>query len=177
MSVCLSVCLSVHARSRERNIVSPRFFRWRKEILLESCTNCLLSLYDAWFDRLCVGATCTHVTLSGYSGQDESCPPLERCWSILEGHAHHSWYSRTWTSYRGRRTCVLERVTEESLEGYTLKHTRVTEKLSKVTRWRLARERVIEEGHARERVTGESWSVPHEILGTEHRIAALLSPA
>ena len=34
----------------------------------------------------------THVTLSGYPGQDESCPPLERHWNILEGHRYHSWY-------------------------------------------------------------------------------------
>ena len=32
------------ARSQEGNIVSPRFFRCRKEILLASCTNCFSSL-------------------------------------------------------------------------------------------------------------------------------------
>ena len=49
--VCVCVCLSVHARCWEWNVVSPRFFRQRKEILLASCTNCFSSLYDAWFER------------------------------------------------------------------------------------------------------------------------------
>ena len=47
---CVPVSLSP-ARSRERNAISPRFFRRRKEILLVSCTNCFSSLYDAWFER------------------------------------------------------------------------------------------------------------------------------
>ena len=32
-----------HLRSRERDVVSPRFFHQRKELLLASCTNCLTS--------------------------------------------------------------------------------------------------------------------------------------
>ena len=40
-----------------------------------------------------------------------------------------------------------------------------------------AREHITEEGHTRERITEESCSVPHEILGMEHRIAVLLSLA
>ena len=39
------------ARSRERNVISPRFFRQRKEIILAICKNCFSSLYDAWFAR------------------------------------------------------------------------------------------------------------------------------
>ena len=42
MCVCVSVCLC-HARPRERNVVSPRTLRQRKELLLASCRNCLTS--------------------------------------------------------------------------------------------------------------------------------------
>ena len=37
--LCVHVCL-FPARSREWNVVSPRFFRRHKEILLASCTKC-----------------------------------------------------------------------------------------------------------------------------------------
>ena len=74
LCVCVSVCLSP-ARSQERNVVSLHFFRRRKEILLASCTNCISSLYDTWFERKslwnflagyaleAVHELCTHVTL------------------------------------------------------------------------------------------------------------------
>ena len=35
---------------------------------------------------------CMHITLPGYPGQDESCPPPDRHLNILEGHGYHSWY-------------------------------------------------------------------------------------
>ena len=49
--LCVCVCLFVPTRSRKRNVVSPCFFRRRKEILLASCTNCFSSLYTVWFER------------------------------------------------------------------------------------------------------------------------------
>ena len=49
LMLILSVCLSP-VRSRERNVVLPRFFHRRKEILLASYTNCFSSLYDVWFE-------------------------------------------------------------------------------------------------------------------------------
>ena len=94
-TVC--VCLSP-VRSWEQNVVLPRFFCRHKEILLASSTNCFSSLYDMWLERK-VFATfwqvmhwrpCMYVTLPGYRGQDESCPPLECHWNILEGHGYNS---------------------------------------------------------------------------------------
>ena len=50
LMLVLSVYLSVPARYRERNVVSPSFSRRRKELHLASCTNCFSSLYDARFE-------------------------------------------------------------------------------------------------------------------------------
>ena len=40
------------------------------------------------FRQLTRWSPCTHVTLPGYPGQDESCLPLERRWAVLEGHGY-----------------------------------------------------------------------------------------
>ena len=51
-SVCLSVCLSDRPRENSRTeVVSPRFFRQRKELHVASRTNCFSSLYNTWFER------------------------------------------------------------------------------------------------------------------------------
>ena len=81
---------------------------------------------------------CTHVTLTGYPGQDESCPPLEWRWNVLVGYAlkatHVNKLQRKKDTPRERG---YTRVTEESLEGYALKDTPINGlqgKVSKVTR-------------------------------------------
>ena len=82
----------------------------------------------------------THVTLPGYPGQDESCSLLERCWSILEGHRYHSWYSRRLRVEEHTR----EWVTEE--EGHPPLN-RLQRKVSKVTRGRTCELRRSLEGY------------------------------
>ena len=44
--VCLSVCL-FYSRSRERDVVAPRFLHRREELRLASCTNRFSSRNDA----------------------------------------------------------------------------------------------------------------------------------
>ena len=53
------------------------------------------------FQQVTHWSPCTHVTLPSYTGQDESCPPLERCRNILERHGYHSSYC----FYQKKSTC------------------------------------------------------------------------
>ena len=125
MCVCLSVCLSP-TRSRQWNVVSSHFFRWRKEILLASCTNCSSRLYDAWFERNCVwnfwagyALEPVHVRYTSrlpWAGR--ILPPLERRWNIFKGHVLTETHVNELQRKKDKRR---EQVTEQRLEGYTLK--------------------------------------------------------
>ena len=104
MCVCLCVCLSVCPSTRDlgnrtlyghASFTGVKRFSWRV-----AQTTFRAYSTRAWFERKSVWnfsadyalSPCTHITLSGYPGQDESCPPLELRWNILEGHGYHSWY-------------------------------------------------------------------------------------
>ena len=50
MLVCVSVCVS-HLRSREQDVIAPRFLHRREELCLASCTNCFSSRYNAPLER------------------------------------------------------------------------------------------------------------------------------
>ena len=91
-TVC--VCLS-STRSWERNVVLLRFFHWRKEILLVSCTNCFLSLYDVWFESKSLWNFSAGYALKVMHARYTSQLPwagwiLPTGWTLLK----HSWRSR-----------------------------------------------------------------------------------
>ena len=59
--VCLYACLS-HLRYLEREVGSPRCLHSLGELLLASCTNCLSSLHDVRFGRICLENFFTNYT-------------------------------------------------------------------------------------------------------------------
>ena len=131
--MCVSVCLSP-TRSREWNVVSPRFFRQCKEILLASCTLCFSSLYDVWFDRKSLWNFSAGYALEAMHARYTSRLPcagwiLPTAWTPLE----HSRRSRvpslillfTWTRswlHNKKSTCSWTITTSSKIYRYLSKN-------------------------------------------------------
>ena len=91
-SVC--VCLS-NLRYPEREVVLPRRLHHLEELHLVNCTTAFqaYTTHDSRekafekFLPVTRRIPCTHRYISGYPGQDESCPLQQSFWNILEGYA------------------------------------------------------------------------------------------
>ena len=66
----------------------------------------------------------THITLAGYPGQNESCPPRECRWNVLDGYALKDTHMN---ELKRKKDTSVNEVAEKILKGDALKDTRVTE--------------------------------------------------